>query len=83
MIKQEEYDFAYDSKLCKGKDCGDALAEAFRFVYDVVYTNTMSAGAYRGYGAAQGCFAVESAVTELAEKMGMDPVKLRTRFLGL
>ncbi len=52
-------------------------AEAFRFVYDVVYTNTMSAGAYRGYGATQGCFAVESAVTELAEKMGMDPVKLR------
>ena len=52
-------------------------AEAFRFVYDVVYTNTMSAGAYRGYGATQGIFAVESAVTELAEKMGMDPVKLR------
>lgn len=51
--------------------------EAFRFVYDVVYTNTMSAGAYRGYGATQGIFAVESAVTELAEKMGMDPVKLR------
>ena len=52
-------------------------AEAFRFVYDVVYTNTMSAGAYRGYGATQGCFAVESAVTELAEKIGIDPVKLR------
>ena len=51
--------------------------EAFRFVYDVVYTNTMSAGAYRGYGATQGIFAVESAVTELAEKMNLDPVKLR------
>lgn len=52
-------------------------AEAFRFAYDVVYTNVMSAGAYRGYGATQGIFAVESAVNELAHKMGMDPVKLR------
>ena len=37
-------------------------AEAFRFVDDVVYTNHMSAGAYRGYGATQGIFAVETAV---------------------
>lgn len=51
--------------------------KAYRFAYDVVYTNTMSAGAYRGYGATQGIFAVESAVNELAEKMHMDPVKLR------
>lgn len=50
---------------------------AFRFTYDVVYTNCMSAGAYRGYGATQGIFAVESAVNELAAKMDMDPVKLR------
>ena len=39
-------------------------SEAFRFVSDVVYTNVMSAGAYRGYGATQGLFAVESAVNE-------------------
>lgn len=51
--------------------------EAFRFAYDVVYTNVMSAGAYRGYGATQGIFAVESAVNELAAKMHMDPVRLR------
>lgn len=51
--------------------------EAFRFTYDVVYTNTMSAGAYRGYGATQGIFALESAVTELAGKMNLDPVRLR------
>ena len=37
----------------------------------------MSAGAYRGYGATQGIFAVETAVNELASKLGMDPVKLR------
>ena len=53
--------------------------EAYRFNYDVVYTNVMSAGAYRGYGATQGIFAVESAVNELAEKMGMDPVALREK----
>ena len=51
--------------------------KAFRFAYDVVYTNRMSAGAYRGYGATQGIFAVESAITELADEMGMDPVRIR------
>lgn len=51
--------------------------EAFRFSYDVVYTNVESAGAYRGYGATQGIFAVESAVNELADRLGMDPVALR------
>lgn len=51
--------------------------EAYRFAYDVVYTNMQAAGAYRGYGATQGIFAVESAVNELAHKMGMDPVKIR------
>lgn len=52
-------------------------AEAFRFQYDVVYTNKMSAGAYRGYGATQGIFAVESAINELAVKLNMNPVALR------
>ena len=54
-------------------------AEAFRFVSDVVYTNHMSAGAYRGYGATQGLFAVESAVNELAHKLNMDPIALRLK----
>lgn len=53
--------------------------EAHRFSYDVVYTNVMSAGAYRGYGATQGIFAVESAVNELAERLHMDPVELRKK----
>lgn len=52
---------------------------AFRFAYDVVYTNTMSAGAYRGYGATQGIFALESAVNELAEQLHMDPTVLREK----
>ena len=51
--------------------------EAFRFAYDVVYTNKQAAGAYRGYGATQGIFAGESAVNELAGLLDMDPVAIR------
>ena len=53
--------------------------EVFRFGYDVVYTNTMAAGAYRGYGATQGIFALETAVNELAEKLGIDPTLIREK----
>lgn len=53
--------------------------EAFRFGYDVVYTNTMAAGAYRGYGATQGIFALETSVNELAEKLGIDPTLIREK----
>lgn len=51
--------------------------EAFRFKTEVVYTNVLSAGAYRGYGATQGIFALESAVNELAHKLNIDPIKIR------
>ena len=51
--------------------------DAFRFRYDVVYTNHMSAGAYRGYGATQGIFAVESMVNRLADRLHMDPSEIR------
>ncbi len=53
--------------------------EAFRFGYDVVYTNVQSSGAYRGYGATQGIFALESAVNELADILHMDPAALREK----
>lgn len=53
--------------------------EAFRFAYDVVYTNTQAAGAYRGYGATQGIYAVESVVNELAESLRMDPTEIRLK----
>ena len=53
--------------------------EAFRFQYEVVYTNRMSAGAYRGYGATQGIFAVESTVNKLADRLSMDPIVLRQK----
>ena len=51
--------------------------EAYNFKYDVVYTNTMSGGAFRGYGATQGFFAVESIINELAAKINMDPTVIR------
>lgn len=54
-------------------------ADAYRFTYDVVYTNTLAAGAYRGYGATQGIFSVESAVNELAQLMGEDPTVVRAK----
>ena len=44
-----------------------------------VYTNLPVAGAYRGYGATQGYFALETAMDELAERLGIDPVELRRR----
>lgn len=53
--------------------------EAYRFNYDVVYTNTMAAGAYRGYGATQGIFAIESAVNQLAAQLNMDPTLIREK----
>ena len=51
--------------------------EAYRFSYDVVYTNVQAAGAYRGYGATQGLYAIETIVNELAAELNMDPVALR------
>jgi CO/xanthine dehydrogenase Mo-binding subunit len=52
-------------------------AKAYKFEFEGVYTNQMAAGAYRGYGATQGLFAVESAINELATKLHMDPAILR------
>lgn len=51
--------------------------DAVRFGGKVVYTNHVSAGAFRGYGAIQGNYALEATIDILAEKMGYDPIKLR------
>src|SRR6202007_1515365 len=45
----------------------------------VVYTNNPPCGAMRGFGAPQVCFAYESAIDALADKLGMDPIELRLR----
>ncbi|MFC8897692.1 molybdopterin-dependent oxidoreductase [Streptomyces cinereoruber] len=44
-----------------------------------VYTNTVPAGAFRGYGLGQVTFAVESAMDELARRLGMDPLVFREK----
>ncbi len=46
--------------------------DSARFGGSIVYTNKIPAGAFRGYGAIQGNFALESAIDELAHKLGMD-----------
>jgi len=53
--------------------------DAVGFSGDVVYTNTTPAGAFRGYGAVQGNFALESAIDELAEMLNMDPIDFRRK----
>lgn len=54
-------------------------ALAARYRGRVVYTNKMPAGALRGYGVTQAIFAMESAVNELSDKLGMDPSELRLK----
>ncbi|WML81510.1 molybdopterin cofactor-binding domain-containing protein [Streptomyces sp. VNUA74] len=44
-----------------------------------VYTHTVPAGAFRGYGLGQVMFAVESALDELARRLGLDPLEFRAR----
>lgn len=44
-----------------------------------VYTNNLPSGAFRGYGLSQMIFAIESAVDELATRLGIDPVEFRRR----
>ena len=46
---------------------------------DSVYTNTPITGAYRGYGATQGAFAIEQMMDIIAEKLGVDPIELRKK----
>lgn len=52
---------------------------AARFFGQVVYTNKLPGGAFRGYGAVQGTFALESMVNKLAKELNMDPVELRLK----
>ena len=42
-----------------------------------VYTNNVPAGAFRGFGVTQSCFAIESAIDEVAHKLGLDPIEIR------
>ncbi|MEE8059295.1 MAG: molybdopterin cofactor-binding domain-containing protein [Pseudomonadales bacterium] len=44
-----------------------------------VYTNNMVGGGYRGYGGPQGCFAVESQIDEICDKLSWDPIEFRLK----
>ena len=55
-------------------DCPNKRVDAY-----AVYTNTVPAGALRGYGLSQLVFAVDSAVDELARMIGTDPLTFRAR----
>jgi len=46
---------------------------------EVVYTNNPPSGAFRGYGLGQVVFAVESALDDLARRVGLDPFEFRRR----
>ncbi len=50
-----------------------------RFDAQVVYTNIPTPGAFRGYGAPQGEFALESLMEEIAEALNLDPVEFRLK----
>ncbi len=54
--------------------CANQTWEGF-----TVYTNNMIGGGYRGYGAPQGCFAVESQNDEICETLGLDPLEFRVK----
>ncbi len=47
---------------------------AKRFSCDVAYTNRPVAGAFRGYGAPQALFALESHLDDIAKALGLDPI---------
>jgi putative selenate reductase molybdopterin-binding subunit len=55
-------------------ECANKRVDAYS-----VYTNTLPAGALRGYGLSQLVFAVDSAVDELARLVGADPLEFRAR----
>ncbi|ACL41161.1 aldehyde oxidase and xanthine dehydrogenase molybdopterin binding [Pseudarthrobacter chlorophenolicus A6] len=63
--------------------CGESLAvykcDNKKVDAHAMYTNTVPAGAFRGYGLSQMIFAVESAMDELAAGIGMDPYEFRRR----
>ena len=54
-------------------------AANIHFQVECVYTNNPNSGAFRGYGAPQGCFALESHIDEVARELGMDRLQLRLK----
>lgn len=63
--------------------CGESIAvyrsPNKRVDAQTVYTNNLPSGAFRGYGLGQVMFAVESAMDQLADRLGIDPFEFRRR----
>lgn len=80
-------EFKYHSGAYPATDAGAGVASAIghyriantRVVGTEVLCNRPAAKAYRAPGAPQVNFAVESAIDELAGKLGMDPIDLRLK----
>jgi CO/xanthine dehydrogenase Mo-binding subunit/aerobic-type carbon monoxide dehydrogenase small subunit (CoxS/CutS family) len=53
-------------------DVANAKSDCF-----AMYTNNVPAGAFRGFGVTQSCYAVEMTVDELAGQLGIDPIEWR------
>lgn len=76
---------AYGSHaLTVGSNCGSKVlpmypCENIDFLMEAAYTNLPVGGAYRGYGATQAVFSLESLIDEAATKLGMDPLELRVK----
>ena len=58
---------------------GPYAYENFEITGDAYYTNNPPAGAFRGFGVTQTCFAIESLLNEMAELVGISPWEIRMR----
>jgi CO/xanthine dehydrogenase Mo-binding subunit len=59
--------------------CGPYLVPNALIEATTVYTNNPPAGAMRGFGVVQSCYAAESQMDALARELGMDPIELRVQ----
>ena len=58
---------------------GPYAYENFEIEGTAYYTNNPPAGAFRGFGVTQTCFAMESLLNEMAERVGISPWEIRMR----
>jgi putative selenate reductase molybdopterin-binding subunit len=54
-------------------------ADALKWDCLVAYTNKPTPGAYRGYGAPQALFALETHMEEIAQALGWDPIEFKRK----
>jgi putative selenate reductase molybdopterin-binding subunit len=64
---------ALGSPVCAYR-CPNKRADGF-----AVYTNIVPGGGFRGYGTSQSTFAIECAIDELGELLGIDPFTIRRK----